>query len=325
MDTENTATAGESSLTATLSETYDKLQAAETSSETAPTTADEPPAPKVETTTEEGTAAEQADKATIEPAKVEPPKSWTAAAKAKFATLDPDIQKEVLKREGDVEKGFSEYADDRKYAQSLKSVIDPYMAIITAEGGTPATAVQDLLNTAYQLRTGNPQQKAQLLQRIAQQYGVDMTLATQEAEEQYIDPLLAETQNRVKGLESEISQQRTAQAVTAINAFKSKPENVHFEALSGKMSELITAGQAKTLEDAYEQAKWLVPDVRAKILAEEKAKEEAARIEEQKAAAKAAKKAAGTQLTSKGVINAESKPASLRESLEQAYDRIAAA
>lgn len=324
MDVETTST-GESNMTATLNAAYDKLQAEDTSSTPAPTIADESPAPKVEATKEEGTASPETDKATIEPAKVEPPKSWTAAAKAKFAALDPDIQKEVLKREGDVEKGFSEYADDRKYAQSLKSVIDPYMAIITAEGGTPATAVHDLLNTAYQLRTGNPQQKAWLIQSIIKQYGVDMSLASQGDEEQYIDPVLAETQNKVKHLEGEISRQRTDAANKAISDFKSKPENVHFDALQGKMADLITAGQAKTLEDAYEQAKWLVPEVRAKILAEEKAKEEAARIEEQKKLAKEARKAAGTQLNSKAAVAVESKAATMRETLEGAYDRIVAA
>lgn len=327
----NTETGSEHSLSNILSQAYDKIQEtpAETPKETS-AVVEQASLPETETKTTETEpvkAVEVAAKApekVAEPAKVEAPDTWTAAAKAKFATLDPDIQKEILKREDDVKNGFSKYSEDRKYAQSLKEVISPYMAIIQAEGGTPATAVQSLLNTAYLLRTGTSQQKAQLLQQIARQYGVDMASAPQ-GDDAYVDPIVAETRNELGQLKSEMQRQQQMRISQEIEAFKSDPQNKHFAALAPTMGKLIQIGQAPSLRDAYEQAQWLVPNVRDILLAEKEQEKEAKQVEERKAAAAAAKKAAGTQISSKADVKGAAKPASLRESLERKFEEIQAA
>jgi len=317
-------TGSEQSLSSILTQAYDKIQDTPEPEQAEPVKEDSSPQVAETVKPAEEAVAKEPEKV-AEPAKVDAPDTWTQAAKAKFATLDPDIQKEILKREEDVKNGFTKYSEDRKYAQTLRDVINPYMPIITAEGGNPATAVQTLLNTAYQLRTGSPQQKVQMLQQIARDYNVDISMLSQDSEESYVDPIVAETRNELNQIKSEITTQKQTALNAQVNAFASDPANKHFEKLRPVMGQMLGAGQASDLKDAYEKAKWLVPEVRDLILAEQEQEKETKRMEEQKAAAAAAKKAAGVQLSSKADVKGASKPASLRESLEKKFEQIQAA
>ena len=153
----------------------------------------------------EGSAPAKPEAAPQEPAKVEtPPKpaatpsvkapqSWSTAAKADFDKLPPHIQAEIAKRESDVEKGFTRQDEERQFGRSLRDIINPYMPIITAEGGTPQKAVQELLNTAYLLRRGTPEQKVALFRATAQQFGIPLDRAMAAYERAASQPGLTST------------------------------------------------------------------------------------------------------------------------------------
>lgn len=161
----------------------------------------------------------------------EPPASWDAAAKAKFAALDPAMQDYVLKRETDTHKALTVHDEERNFGKTIKSVIAPYEAIIRSEGGTPEKAVGELMNTAYVLRQGTPQQKAEIVRNVMQQYGVDprMVFAQAQAQtqaqpqQQSIDVNDITTKIKTQ-LQTEMEQARIQEAY---NAFSSNPEFVH--------------------------------------------------------------------------------------------------
>ena len=134
---------------------------------------------KEEPQPEEETQEEEADSEDIteerETQSKRPPSTWSAKGKASFSKLPKHIQDEIIKREADIGKGISMYKQAANYGRSIGEAIKPYEAMIRSENSDPIKTVQSLLNTAYRLRSGTPQQRGQLVMQIAQQYGADLS------------------------------------------------------------------------------------------------------------------------------------------------------
>lgn len=251
------------------------------------------------------------------------PHSWSAAAKAKWGELPADIQAEVSRREEEVHKGFTRQDEERNFGKSLKEVITPYMPMITSEGGNPAAAVQSLLNTAYRLRTGTPQQKGQLIEQLAKQFGADMTQTNSSAA--YVDPQVQTLQQRLDVIEQqrqqEINQRETRQQEsinTEIDTFASDPAHPHYETVKAHMAALLRGGVATDLKDAYDQAVYARPDIRSTLLAQQHADSEAKRLADIKAKTQAARNASSSVTGAPGisVANKGAPERSLRDELK---------
>ena len=108
-----------------------------------------------------------------------------------------------------------------------------------------------------------------------------------------------------------------------IDAFKSDPQNIHFETVRPLMAKLVRDGYAKDLQDAYKQAIKLHPEVSAKVQQDERAAEEATRKQEAERRAAEAKRAASVNVATKGTIGASpTTPKSLEDTMRQVADRI---
>jgi hypothetical protein len=253
------------------------------------------------------------------------PQSWGASAKAKFADLPPEIQQEVHKRERDFNTGLQRNAELAQFGRSLAEVINPYQAMLAAEGADPVTVVSDMMRTAYLLRTAPPQQKAQLFRQVAQQFGVDLNSLT--TEEPYVDPQIAALQTRQQQLEQYLQQQalqaqQAAQATQAqetnrltseIEDFASDPAHPHFEEVRADMAALLKAGRAQGLADAYEMAIWARPDIRPSLLDAQEAKRKAEAAKRAQVAQAAAVSVRGAPHGGSGM---PAPKASVREELE---------
>ena len=207
------------------------------------------------------------------PSVIAAPPAWSNAAKAKWNELPTEIRAEIAKREADVHKGFTKMDEERAFGRELQKVVGPYEPLIRSEGGTPAAAVQDLLNTAYILRTADPQTKARLVAETCQRFGVDLSLLGQ-AQQQPSDPQVASLQQELAQLHGFMQQQQQSEqarvqqeALQTVEAFKTNPEHPYFDAVQGRMAELLTSGAAKDLSQAYETAVWERPDLRQQLLA----------------------------------------------------------
>jgi len=226
--------------------------------------------------------AEPAQDTTEQPKTVEtpqesirPPASWSAQAKADFAALPPHIQKEVSKREGDIDKGFRERAEQLKRYEPLEAVIAPHRQKWSVAGVDEATAVKQLLAASDWLDR-NP---TEALTHLARQYGVNIASLGQGNSPQpsgetgqppaQPDPVA----NEIQGLRQELQalkqgkEQETQQTyVSQIEAFAANPENLYFENVKPAMAKLLQAGLVETLPEAYERAIWADPTIRPILL-----------------------------------------------------------
>lgn len=235
------------------------------------------------------------------------PASLSSAMKEKWKTLDADVKAEWSKRENDIHQMVTRHDGELNLGRKMKEVINPYMPIIQAEGGTPETAVRDLLNTAYVLRTGSPAQKAEIIRTVAQQYGVDLNQAVQPREE--VHPVIAQLQQQIADLQTKAnpdairnqlqSELEYANIQEQIKAFASDASNIHFESVKAPMAALLDSGQAQTMKEAYDAACWANPTIRSSLLKEQQSQLEAKRREEIKAKKQASASISGSpELTS---------------------------
>jgi hypothetical protein len=196
---------------------------------------------------------------------IRPPASWTPASKAKFATLDPDIQKEILKRETDVEKGFRERSLREKAYEPLEQLIAPRRAQWAAQGMDEASAIKTLL-AAQDLLEQDPRKG---LEFLARSYGVSLNTAqphqgqprqAQPAPDSH--PEIAALKQQLQVLQTQIQTAQTAPIVSQIEAFQNDPANLYFENVRDDMAVLLNNGKASDLKEAYEMACWMRPDIR---------------------------------------------------------------
>ena len=277
----------------------------------------EEPQPEEETQEEEADSEDITEE--IETKAKRPPSTWSAKGKESFSKLPKHIQDEIIKREADIGKGISMYKQAANYGRSIGEAIKPYEAMIRSENSDPIKTVQSLLNTAYRLRSGTPQQRGQLVMQIAQQYGADLSqypsanaenTEKQEIPElqQYLNPLQEKINNleQVYASQQQVAQQQTQQeAVTSISGFQNETDekgnikNVYFDDVRNDMADQIESaerqGRQLSLDKAYETACWANPQIRSVKLTQANKK----RKEEAQKKSKQASKIAQTNLSTK--------------------------
>ncbi|RQS22416.1 hypothetical protein [Burkholderia sp. Bp8995] len=227
------------------------------------------------------------------------PQSWNAAERAHWEKIPAEVQAVITRREEEAHRGITRLGQDAAFGQKLRDIISPYLPIIRAEGGDEAGAVKDLLQTAYVLRSANPEQKIQLFRQLAGQFGVDLSAAAQGVRE--VDPEVAALRQeltQVRGYlantEQQQHQQVEASAQQMIDAFAADPKNEFYEEVKPLMGQLLVAGRAQTMQDAYEQACWATASVRSTLMQRQQADAEAKRAAEAKARAGAKRHAGGS-------------------------------
>lgn len=249
-----------------------------------------------------------------------PPSSWSAKGKAEFGKLPSHVQDEILKRESDFHKGIEGYKERAEYADRISREIQPYEAMIRSKNSTPEQTVRNMLNTAYQLETGTPQQKAQLLLNVAQQFGADMNTISQalsgEGQEQR-DPQMQQLQQQFQQLQQQLqSQQQAAQqhshaeAQSSIEAFRNEvdeaghPKHLYFDDVRDQMADLIESadrsGKKLTLQEAYDAAIWSRPDIREALLAQQQQSDQERKKADEAEKARQARKKARTNVQTSG-------------------------
>jgi hypothetical protein len=243
-----------------------------------------------------------------------PPPGFSPETKAFLATLPADhpIKRDIEKREGEVSNGIKTYSDKAKQYDAIEQVIAPVRQTFQQAGiQNDAEAIKALLGWEASFR--NPATRTQAFHNLARQYGLDPSTlvpsssGTPSAAQDIPDSLrpvidqFGNVQQQVQGLDSRLQtfeQNQTAREVTAFA--KDKP---HFEKVRSRMASLMspaldTRGQiiapaaAQTLDEAYQQAIWMDPEIRqqmlddqAKAKAEELARTNAEKVRRAEAAA----------------------------------------
>lgn len=264
-----------------------------------------------EPTTEELEVAETETPATPETQAIEePPKNIPSSVRKHWASLDPEVRKEIATREANIHRMFTAEDGELAVGRKMKEVIAPYLPMIRAEGGTAEGAVKDLLNTAYILRAGNPEQKAAIIRQVAKQYGVDLGSAVQQTQ----------PDNDIMAIKRQLEEMKKVANPDAIyghlqermeydkiqqdiSAFAADPAHPHFSTVKTLMGAIMANGGAETMQEAYDMACRAHPQTRSVLDAEVAAKAAQEAEEKRKAALEAKRKASVSVTGSSGSQN----------------------
>lgn len=257
----------------------DTAQIDDSSTETTETTETDENTPQTDDDTTEQT--EETQQATVRPA----PKSWAKEQHEVWSKMPKEAQDYVETREKQMLDGIEEYKEFAGFGRELNNVIAPYNPMFEKAGIDYKTGVQYLLNAQYLLQEGTQQQKTNELRRIAQQYGVNLGVVgdpaqnNQENQQQAIDPNIKLLQDEVNALKGKISrgEQHTlteakARAMGEVEAFVNDGSHPYFEEVADEIVIFLEASRKNgkagmTLEQAYDKAVYANDVTRAKEIA----------------------------------------------------------
>lgn len=215
-----------------------------------------------------------------EPAPVrKAPSSWKPAAQEAFLKADRGealtaeeiklLTAEAERRESDFHKGLSDFKSHSERAKQYDAAIAPFQQHLQRLGVDAPTAIQALMKADVTLRTSDPATKAQYFAQLAREYGIDLGQVQQPTPQ---DPQTAYLMNQLNELrqtqqmwQNQIQQQEQMKAQQELQSFGSA-ERPHFDAVRNDMADLLETGKATTLQEAYDMAVWMRPDVRQSLI-----------------------------------------------------------
>jgi len=256
-----------------------------------------------------------------------PPASWRKDFHDVWQKADPKMQEYAWQREEQMRAGVEPLLAKAQFADTMQEAIEPYLPTIQGMGLTPEKAVSALMQADYTLRTAPPQQKMQLFAQLAQSYGINlgaMGANPQAAPQNSVDPLVWQLQNELNNVRGEVmgwkqqqEMQQNQQLLGEINQFSLKAD--HFEEARPTMIQLLQSGMAETLDEAYDKAIRLNPDLFEQVSKAQQAEQAAKQAKEYNRAAKAARAAAVSVRSATPSANTAPKAANRRALLEEAF------
>lgn len=247
-----------------------------------------------------------------------PPPGWSPQAKAAYASLPPEVQEAVARREYEVNNGFrklQEYKGLDEYVEiarnsgtTLKEALDRYRAAEDALDQDFNGGIVQLC----QMYGVHPVQLAQNMMRAFGQGGPGRM--------PQVDPQSSLMAQRLAGMEETVRtliSEREMAEQEGINAALASfaEENLYFEDVRMDMADLIRSGRANNLQEAYEAACWMNPSIRDLLI-----KEQAAPQNTRQRVAKAQRASSGLRTGAPaGSPSGSSQSNNLRSALEEAW------
>ncbi|WP_029874392.1 hypothetical protein [Rhizobium leguminosarum] len=246
------------------------------------------------------------------------PPGWSAEAKAQFATLPGEVQAAIAKREQEVDNGFRVLQDYKgleeftplirqagmTHADVMRRAIDWEKALIHDPINTVVHVARMAGVNLHALVNG---QMEQVLQRSSQQAG----------------PQQGAPQPRHVNVEATVEHVlRKRDTETQVDAFLSDPANAHADEVLDDMIALINAGRASSLQDAYDAACWMRPDIRRQLISQTAQapvhQQQAQRAAAADQARRASRSISGSSAPGPTRDAARGQPTSIRDSLRDA-------
>lgn len=245
------------------------------------------------------------------------PSSWKREVAEKWTELPKEVKDEIQRRETDYHKGIEQYKQYAGIGRDIERVITPHLQTIQQLGIHPMEAIDTLLKADQKLRFGSPEEKAQYFGQLAQEYGIDIGKVQPPAP---VDPAvmqLRQQNQQLQQFQRSVMEQQQQQVLAEIEAFKANPQNTHFESVKDDMAVLLQSGKATSLQDAYDKAVWMRPDIRKSLVEQQRteAEQKTAAQLRNKRAQSAAVGIKGSASSKGGSLNPD---ASLRDTLNAA-------
>lgn len=294
-----------------------------------------------EPVTDQAPAEEPSEPAT--PA-ISRPQSWSSDLDEFWASLPPERQEFLSKRESEVHKKISELGQAVKATENVRPQLEQLERVAKIRGVQPGEAIQRFLQ-ADEFLSRDPQAA---IQWLAQSYGVDLTrlvsppqIGSDTPESAHINALtqeltqlkrqLAETSNRITSREQAEMQARENTLTSSIEKYAEGKD--YWSDIENEIVAQITAMKAidpdkvagdpmAALKEAEQRAIKLTPKVAEKL--EKAAKAEADKKAKEEAAKKAAeaKKLASINVKSQTGSSPKSQFKSFEDEMADIYDRV---
>lgn len=241
-------------------------------SEEPPVEGEPSPAPKVDEAPPQ-TGIPPVEENSPEVQAVGAPKTWTKEAVEKWATVDPVVKAEVLKREEDMFRGLEQYKEKAELGTKYDTVVEPFRAILAAEQIDPVQLFQSFSANHYLLSRGTPEQKLDVAANLVKSYGLDIDAIKERLGNQPPPPSpeVLELRERLAKIEGNV-QERTQAELEAkkqefsqqVEAFAKDPKNIYFEEVASDIAFLLGKGVETSLQAAYDSAVLRNPATRQK-------------------------------------------------------------
>ncbi len=229
--------------------------------------------PKAETTP----ATSGTEPAKTDPVKeaISPPANWKGAGKVEWNRLPKAVQQEIS-------QDYARTTETQTKLSQLESAIGPERAqVLSATYGSVGQGLQNLFAIS-DLATKNP---TGFVLWFAQQRGINLAQMVGQATEQGQQPAQAPdpVMQRLSQLETFIQtnlqqqqQSATAPILSEIQRFSSDPANPWFNDVADDINALLKENRVKgaspseRLKNAYDMACWANPEVREKLIEDQK-------------------------------------------------------
>jgi hypothetical protein len=205
---------------------------------------------------------------------IEPPSRFAPEAKAAWQATPEPVRKEVQRAINELTSGIEKY---REAGEAYRNI--EHFDRMARETGT---TLVDALNNYVGIETMLRQDPIKGFATIAQNIGLNpaeigAALAGQQHQPGAADQTIHSLKQEVLALKQQlgtvtgtIQQQRQQTTLQQVEAFAKA--NPHFDVVQETIAQMLETGFAKSLQDAYEKAIRLSPEVQAAIAAETAAK-----------------------------------------------------
>jgi len=200
------------------------------------------------------------------------PSGWTPKVREQWATIPKDVRDEILRREDASAQGVRKLQEETAPMRGFVQQLDPFIKEAINNGANPAQYIGNVMAAERALRAPSQDDRFAALLNIADQYGIPLREVINASVGREVLQKAAPSQPSVPPeIQRELEESRKwreQQSMESTNreiaAFKSGKE--FFDDVAPYMANLMEAGAATTLQDAYDQAIWAVPTVREVLL-----------------------------------------------------------
>jgi hypothetical protein len=286
-----------------------------------------PPAPELPPGAPAVPTPQAAPPVAPEKADIPAPAAWSGIAKIRWGRIPPEAREEIVKIERERESATQELLP-------LKEMFDVNREFLVNQAGSVPEAMRQMMQFA-RMSVDNP---VALAEHILRARGIDPRAAfagqpqgpqpgTQDPQailaqlvDQRLQPVVAQFEQQ----KAQAEQQQNQQLESTISQFAADPKRPFFNDVRFHMGQLIQAGAAKSLEEAYEQATWANPAIRAHLLeTQREATEKANAAQVQKA--KLATRASVNGSPLEGAQPPGGRAKTARDAVLQAYEDLSGA
>lgn len=268
------------------------------------------------------------------------PASWSAAAKAHWKTLPPDVQVDAHRLAADFAKGIEQKSQGYK---QLETVIEPRRQMLAATYGSVENGISELLNLS-DFAVTKPQDFVKWFvhqHRLdPQQIFADAATGAQpgngqqpgEVAQAALPPDVAAAIDRVERSQEQFIEQYVNRPIKArvqseLTKFEADATTKYPHWSNPKVKQSVAALLERTnedlsYEDAYDRVVWAMPEIRQQLLDAERQTAIAKKTEEAAKVAATAKKATGARFSPATPSRVKLASGGIDQTMNEVYDRM---